>query len=138
MDKLSEHEQTKICSPIMEAWANFDLCTQDLYPHNDFNVPGSRITDACLERIILDASSPVKGKKGAVKKYHEMCKVALEKAFLDASTSADCLAVVCNASVPRWFQPDLCGFLVWRSREIGWLLGLPSLKMLSCMSYSRQ
>jgi len=49
MSLLSKREQTTIRSPITEAWANSDLCTGDLRPYNEFNIPGSHIVDACPE-----------------------------------------------------------------------------------------
>src|SRR6202023_3589813 len=113
MSELSIGERAKVRSPITEAWANSDLCTVDLYPHNEFNIPGSRIVDVCPERIVFDTPSPVRGKREAVKKYREVRKEALEKAFLDASTSADCLTVVCDASVPGGPHQAVSAWSVW-------------------------
>ena len=45
MANLNMREKTLICSPVTEAWANQDLCTEDGEPYNEFFTPGNRIVD---------------------------------------------------------------------------------------------
>src|SRR4029077_14672551 len=74
MARLSYTEQTKVRSPISEAWANLDLCSRDLLPYNKFNAPGERFQDRFPDRAIFDMPLPVRGKKEAVAKYREARK----------------------------------------------------------------
>ena len=133
MSELSEREKGKLRSPITEAWANSDLCTGDLHPSNEFNIPGSRIVDACPERIIYDTSIPVTGKKEVVEKYRNARREVLEEAFLHASNSPDCLAVVCDASVPGPQYQAVSAWSVW-----SWGSEIHCQKMRSCMPYLRR
>ena len=55
MPSLSQKELASTRSPISEAWASSGLCSQDILPHNEFNVPGLRVKDVLNDRIIFDA-----------------------------------------------------------------------------------
>src|SRR4029077_436373 len=81
MARLSYQEQTKIRSPISEAWANADLCSQDLLPYNEFNIPGYRFQDRFPGRASYDMPLPVKGKREAVAKYREERRSKLMELF---------------------------------------------------------
>ena len=100
MVNLSLREKTLIHSPVTEAWANQDLCTDDGIPFNEFATPGDRIIDRHPNCIVYDIALPPKGKASEVAKFHATCREALEESFAVASTSPDQIALVCDASKP--------------------------------------
>lgn len=82
MARLTKCEQGNIHSPISEAWANQDLCTEVILPYNNFNVPGKCFQDTCESHLILNASATARGKPAKIKKQCDA-----RKALLEASSS---------------------------------------------------
>ena len=69
MANLSPREKTHIRSPVTEAWANQDLCTDDGIPFNEFATPGDRIIDRHPDCIVYDIALSPKGKASKVAKF---------------------------------------------------------------------
>ena len=111
MANLSLREKTLICSPVTEAWANQDLCTDDGIPFNEFATPGDQIIDRHPDHIVYDIALPPRGKASKVAKFRAARKEALEEFFAVASTSPDWIALVCDVSKPP--------LTFWRNIHIG-------------------
>ena len=69
MANLSPREKILIHSPITEAWANQDLCTDDGIPFNEFAIPRDRIIDCHPDCVVYDIALPPKGKASEVIKF---------------------------------------------------------------------
>ena len=52
MANLSLREKTLIHSPVTEAWANQDLCTDDGISYNEFATPGDQIINQHPDHIV--------------------------------------------------------------------------------------
>ena len=114
MVNLSLREKTLIRSPVTEAWANQDLCTDDGIPYNEFATPGDRVIDHYPDRIEYDIALPPKGKASEVTKFRAAHKEALEDSFAMASTSPDQIALVCDASKPPLLLQAVVAWHAWR------------------------
>ena len=69
MANLSPRKKTLIRSPITEAWANQDLCTDDGIPFNKFATPGDWIIDRHPDCVVYDVTLPPKGKANEVAEF---------------------------------------------------------------------
>ena len=98
MVNLTQREKSLIRSPVTEAWANQDLCTDDGEPYNEFSTPGDQIADWHPDCIVYNIALPPKGKVSEVAKFWTMHKAALEDSFDTASNSLDQIALVCDMS----------------------------------------
>ena len=98
MANLFLREKTLIRSPVTEAWANQDLCTDDRIPYNEFATPGDRIVNWHPDHIVYDIALSPREKASDVAKFCTVCKKALEKSFAVASNSPDQITLVCDAS----------------------------------------
>ena len=114
MANLSLREKTLIRSPVTEAWANQDLCTDDGIPFNEFATPGDRIIDCHPDHIVYDVTLPPKGKASEVTKFRAVRKEALEESFAVASTSPDQIALVCDAFKPPLPLQAVAAWHAWR------------------------
>ena len=111
---LSLKEKSLIRSPVTEAWANQDLCTDDGIPYNDFATPRNWIVDWHPDHIVYNIALSPKGKASKVTKFCAACKKAFKESFAVASTSPDQIALVCDASKLPLLLQAIVAWHAWR------------------------
>lgn len=117
VDSLPPCTKAGLKSPVMEAWANLDLCSRDLDPVHPLATPGLRPKDLFPRRIVYDIPSPPL-KKEDRKEFLDERREALTILADLSSGLPDHMCIISDALCPPLPLQSVAAWRTWHGGDL--------------------